>query len=50
MGNKEKPLIEKASNNQEVTPLILDFVERREGAVGGTTSGTWADVDGADTD
>jgi hypothetical protein len=40
------------NQNQEagVQPLILDFLEVREGAASGTTSGTWGDIDGADTD
>lgn len=32
------------------TPLILDFFEDAKGATGNSTSGTWDDVDGGDSD
>ncbi len=36
-----------ASNQQPVAelPFILDFLEHRDGAMAGTTSGVWTDID-----
>ncbi|NQU84085.1 MAG: hypothetical protein HQ536_05240 [Parcubacteria group bacterium] len=39
---------EHAKPLEKTLPFILDFIEERKGAVCGTTSGTWEDIDCAD--
>ena len=52
MDEKQKEVSEVAPSTREgqETPFILQFLEAREGATAGTTSGTWPDVDSADAD
>lgn len=34
----------------ESVPFILQFLEERDGAISPTTTGTWNDIDGADSE